>query len=120
MTADMVIVYRAANPQEDHIVAGMLQAEGIEAHASGTLLQGGVGELAATDFALVRVPERDAVAAKALVQDYDSGAVAAAWDASGDAVDVDERVLASRSPWSQVLVCLAVVALVLLVVLSWV
>ena len=56
----MKIVYRAANPQEAHIVAGMLQAEGIEAHASGTFLQGGIGELPSGDFAVVRVPDDDA------------------------------------------------------------
>jgi len=67
----MKIVYRAKDILEAHIVAGMLRAEGIEAHVGGHYLQGGVGDLAPMDFATVLVSEPDVDGALVLVREYE-------------------------------------------------
>ncbi|MGB0720910.1 MAG: DUF2007 domain-containing protein [Gammaproteobacteria bacterium] len=63
-------VYRAANITEAHIVAGMLEAEGIETHVGGHYLQGGVGELAPLDLARVFVADVQFDRALAHVRTY--------------------------------------------------
>jgi hypothetical protein len=67
----MIRVYRAADINEAHIVAGMLRAERIDAHVEGFYLQGGIGGLAAFDFASVHVPDEEAEQARALVAEYE-------------------------------------------------
>lgn len=69
----MVIIYNARDTTEAHIIRGMLEAHGIEAYVNGYYLQGGIGELAAHDFASVSVTENDADHAQKLVKEYDSG-----------------------------------------------
>ena len=115
----MKIVYRAANPLEAHIVAGMLQSEGINAHASGTLMQGGVGELPASDYAMVRVPAGDVQRARELIQDYDAGAVPSSWDAADDHLDPAPSADVDQAGWTKVALFLAILALCSLVVVSW-
>ncbi len=68
---NMKIIYRAANIIEAHIVTGMLKANDIEAYVSGHYLQGGVGEVSATDFANVMVADEDAETAQTVVDDYE-------------------------------------------------
>ena len=70
----MITVYRAANLLEAHIVAGMLEAEGITTHVAGHFLQGGVGELAPLDMARVEVEDEDFDAARKRVLEYESAA----------------------------------------------
>lgn len=65
-------VYQASDITEAHIVAGMLQAHGIEAHVGGHYLQGGVGDLAALDFALVWVADEDIDAARSVIIEYEN------------------------------------------------
>ncbi len=73
----MHLIYTARDISEAHIVAGMLNANGIAAHAGGHYLQGGVGELAATDFAHVYLAEaKDTAAAKVLIAEYEDGGLA--------------------------------------------
>ncbi|HPE62353.1 MAG: DUF2007 domain-containing protein [Thiothrix sp.] len=67
----MKIIYRAANVTEAHIVAGMLDAHGIESHVGGHFLQGGVGELAPMDFATVLVADEDYTSALSVIADYE-------------------------------------------------
>lgn len=67
----MHIIYQANNSLEAHIVAGMLNAHGIEAFTGGDHLQGGVGELATQGFATVLVAEEDIDAAKVVLREYD-------------------------------------------------
>ncbi len=113
----MKIVYRAANPQEAHIVAGLLQAEGIDAQASGSFLQGGIGELPASDFAVVRVAPEDATRARVIVEGYDDNATPSEWD-PGD--ESGEPTPAGGAPgWRLLLLCLAAVAFAALTVVSW-
>lgn len=67
----MVIIYRSSDIAEAHILKGMLNANGIEAFLGGHYLQGGIGELLATDYATLAVKEEDADAAKKLLAAYD-------------------------------------------------
>ncbi len=68
----METIYEAADILEAHIVAGMLNAEGIEAEVAGYYQQGGVGELAPRDFARVTLlDERDRERARALIRTYE-------------------------------------------------
>lgn len=69
----MIKIYAASDITEAHIVCGMLQAHGIEAHVSGHYLQGGIGELAAQGFAGVLVAEDQADSARALIEAYERG-----------------------------------------------
>jgi len=68
----MKLIYRASDINEANIVAGMLRANGIEAHVGGYYLQGGVGDLAAQDFANVHVADEDLDAASSLITEYDN------------------------------------------------
>lgn len=68
----MKIVYKARDIIEAHIVAGMLNAQGIETHVGGFYLQGGVGDLAASDFANVQVADEDYKRALPYIADYDA------------------------------------------------
>lgn len=64
-------VYRAADITEAHIIAGMLDASGIESHVGGHYLQGGVGELGAMNFATVSVAPEDVVRGLELIREYE-------------------------------------------------
>jgi hypothetical protein len=67
----MTKIYSAADLTEAHIVSGMLQANGIDAHVGGHYLQGGIGELAAMDFASVYIDDDDQEAARKLIDNYE-------------------------------------------------
>lgn len=67
----MKIVYRASNIAEAHIISGLLESNGIESHVGGFYLQGGVGELAAMDFANVHVSDEDFDRARIIVAEYE-------------------------------------------------
>ena len=67
----MKIIYRARDIIEAHIVSGMLNANGIEAHVGGYYLQGGIGDLAASDFANVQVADKDIASALPLITGYE-------------------------------------------------
>ncbi len=66
----MKLIYRAGGINEANIVASMLRANGIEAYVSGYYLQGGIGELAASDFAHVHVADEDVSAAQSIIIEY--------------------------------------------------
>ncbi len=67
----MKTLYRAGSTTEAHIVAGMLEAHGIQSYVGGHHLQGGVGEIATLDFARVWVTEADYAAALPLIAAYE-------------------------------------------------
>jgi len=68
----MQTIYRARDILEAHIVAGMLNAEGIEAEVAGFYQQGAVGELAPQDFAQVMLLDaRDADRAERVIAEYE-------------------------------------------------
>ena len=55
----MRIVYNANDITDAHLVAGLLEANGIKCHVGGHYLQGGIGELATMGFANVQVADED-------------------------------------------------------------
>ena len=67
----MKLIYRASDINEANIVSGMLRSNGIEAHVGGYYLQGGVGDLAAFNFANVHVPDEDVEQARSLIAQYE-------------------------------------------------
>ncbi len=69
----MQIIFTGRDLTEAHIVAGMLRAEGIEAHVGGHYLQGAVGDLAPMDFARVLVDSTDTERATDLIREYNRG-----------------------------------------------
>jgi len=69
----MIKIYSAKDITEAHIVKGMLEAHGVEAYVGGQYLQGGVGDLAAMDFATVSVADEDIDIARELVEKYERG-----------------------------------------------
>jgi hypothetical protein len=79
----MKLVFNANDIMEAHIVAGMLHAEGIEAHVGGHYLQGGVGELATMGFATVSVMDDDAAAARKIIERYQTDAATVDMPADG-------------------------------------
>ncbi|EIW90492.1 hypothetical protein AGRI_01440 [Alishewanella agri BL06] len=66
----MKIIFRANDILEAHIIAGMLNSQGIETYVGGHYLQGAVGDLAALGFANVFVADEQAEQAEQLLQDY--------------------------------------------------
>ncbi|WP_336366354.1 putative signal transducing protein [Marinobacter sp. C2H3] len=67
----MQIAYRARDFTEAHIIAGLLQAHGIDAHVGGHYLQGALGEIGASDFSTVHVDDDDFLRARELVGEYE-------------------------------------------------
>lgn len=66
----MEIAYQAQDITEAHIVAGMLRANGIDAHVAGHYLQGAMGEVGTLNLAQVKVAATDYLAARVLVEEY--------------------------------------------------
>ncbi len=81
----MVIIYRAANIADAHLIRQMLEAEGIHAFIQGEYLQGAVGELPANTEILVQVGNDDYAAARAVVEQWESADVEAIEDDAEDA-----------------------------------
>ncbi|MFW2371516.1 MAG: DUF2007 domain-containing protein [Gammaproteobacteria bacterium] len=71
----MHIVYKAQNITEAHIVDGLLRANGIESHVGGHYLQGGVGDLAAFDFANIHVANKDIAVANEIIAEYEGNKI---------------------------------------------
>ncbi len=74
----MKIIFQAADIVEAHLVAGLLQSEGIEAHVSGHYLQGAIGDISPVGFANVLIPEEGDIPSRAaqIIQHYESNGYA--------------------------------------------
>lgn len=68
----MQIIYRPENLTEAHIIASLLESKHIKAHVGGHYLQGGIGNLPASELATVYVDEKDIERAKAIIADYEN------------------------------------------------
>lgn len=68
----MKTIYKAGNITEAHIVAGMLEARGIQNHVGGHYLQGGAGEIGSIDLARVFVADEDYEAALSVITEYEA------------------------------------------------
>ncbi|MFP4251439.1 MAG: DUF2007 domain-containing protein [Guyparkeria sp.] len=108
----MKTIYRATDILEAHIVAGMLNAEGIEAEVAGFYQQGAVGQLAPQDFARVMlIDERDADRAERVIAEYEQREPLSPAEREGREPDEEERAReSSRLAW-----WLVVAALLMLV-----
>lgn len=69
----MLRIFSGHNILEAHIIAGLLQSRGVDAHVSGHYLQGAVGELPATDFADVCIDESQEKAALDIIRRFEAG-----------------------------------------------
>lgn len=67
----MKLIYKARDITEAHIISGLLKSNGIDAHVGGHYLQGGVGDLAAMDFATISVADEDTDTAISIIADYE-------------------------------------------------
>ena len=69
----MKIIFKANDILEAHIVAGMLQSYGIEAHVGGHYLQGAAGDVAPLGIANILVQDDDIEQAERIVSQYQNG-----------------------------------------------
>ncbi len=67
----MKLIYKAGDIIEAHIISGLLNAEGIEAHVSGHYLQGGIGEFAPSGFSNIHVADEDIQQARLVIEEYE-------------------------------------------------
>ena len=67
----MKLIYKAKDITEAHIIAGLLKSNNIQAHVGGHYLQGGIGDLAAMDFATINVADEDVVQAQQIISEYE-------------------------------------------------
>ena len=67
----MKLLYKAGDITEAHIVKGLLESNDVEAHVGGYYLQGGIGEIAATDFATIHVADDDYEKARKIISEYE-------------------------------------------------
>ncbi len=88
----MIIIYRAANIADAHLIRQMLEAEGIHAFIQGEYLQGAVGELPANTEIMVQVGNDDYAAARAVVERWESADVEPIED---DAEDIAQHAASS-------------------------
>ncbi|MEQ1816970.1 MAG: DUF2007 domain-containing protein [Terricaulis sp.] len=75
--------YAPANSAEAHMLAHMLDQNGIEAHIHGEALQGGVGELPAAGLLQLMVADEDYDRARALISAWERASVAST-DSTGE------------------------------------
>lgn|SRR5690554_2379590 len=68
----MQIAYRAKDITEAHIVAGLLNAGGIETHVGGLYLQGAMGEIGSAGFSNVHVGDEDLYEARQVIAEYEA------------------------------------------------
>lgn len=68
----MIIIYRAANIADAHLMRQLLENERIPAFIQGEYLQGAVGELPANTEILVHVADENADAARVIVDEWES------------------------------------------------
>ncbi|PTB92698.1 DUF2007 domain-containing protein [Marinobacter sp. B9-2] len=104
----MQIAYRARDITEAHIVAGLLEANGIEAHVGGHYLQGALGEIGAAGFTNVHVDDEDLYQARQLVSEYEETSGGSVSRAASDEEDRPDHY----ARWF--LLALAIIALILL------
>jgi hypothetical protein len=71
----MQIVYKAKDIPEAHIFSGFLLSHDIDSFVGGHYLQGAIGEIGLSDFAVVRVNDEDYDKARSLVAVYENNAI---------------------------------------------
>lgn len=99
----MISIYHAANLADAHLIRHLLEQERIDAYIAGEYLQGALGEIPANTPIDVRVAPDDAVRARKIVEDWESGTIdVAAFDGDHDDNEYDnDRDIAADSAPSQ-------------------
>lgn len=69
----MINIYNATSTTEAHIIKGLLEQHGVQAHVEGHYLQGALGELPVIDLIHVSVDENDESRALKVIDDYEAG-----------------------------------------------
>ncbi|VAW97748.1 hypothetical protein MNBD_GAMMA23-619 [hydrothermal vent metagenome] len=67
----MIKIYTAQDITEAHIIKGLLEANQINAFVNGFYLQGGIGEIAPTNFAGISVDDDKVDAALDIIKAYE-------------------------------------------------
>ena len=67
----MKLIYKAKDITEAHIISGLLKSNDIDSHVGGHYLQGGVGELAAMEFATINVADENVDSALSIIAEYE-------------------------------------------------
>ena len=68
-----VEIFSATSTTEAHLLKGLLQQHGIEAHVTGHYLQGAFGELPVTNMIQILVDSTDEKRARDVIDKYDRG-----------------------------------------------
>ena len=108
----MKIVYRAGDITEAEIVRGMLESSQIEAHVSGYYLQGGVGDLQATDLAKVHVNDEDFDRAREILAEYEGG--------KAQPEEADSQIRLAESSITEKVLITVIIVIVVSVVSYWI
>ena len=67
----MKLIYKGWDIIEAHIISGLLKSYGIDSHVGGHYLQGGIGDLAAMDFATISVADENADSAITIIAEFE-------------------------------------------------
>lgn len=71
----MIIIYRAANTLDANMIKGLLAQYDIPSFIQGEYLQGGAGELPATDLVTVSVNNEHQIAAREIIAEWDAASI---------------------------------------------
>jgi len=99
---NLKLIYKAGDITEAHIIAGLLRANDIDSHVGGHYLQGGIGDLAAMDFATIYVADENVDAANSIVAEYEN---------KGEQISksVSENTNAWTMPFMVIAICLLMI-----------
>ncbi len=114
----MIIIYRAANIADAHLIRQMLEAEGIYAFIQGEYLQGAVGELPANTEILLHVADENAEAARVVIDAWNSAEPVVPEDAPTDDDMPTQPVSTSRYSLLKAIVLFVIVVLGGMLVMS--
>lgn len=84
----MKLLYEPQNTIEAHMILNLLEQAGLSARIDGEYLQGGMGELQTMGLIRVMVEERDFVAAKSILDE---------WDANQPEQDAQKQIVQNKS-----------------------
>lgn len=103
----MVPIYDAANSTDAHLVKNLLEQEGIASYIRGEYLQGGLGDIPVNGMIQVCVDEADVARARAIVEEWNAGAIGLDDDAPEESAPAP---IAAQRPRNGGLILTAVLA----------
>ncbi|MFW5432790.1 MAG: DUF2007 domain-containing protein [Methylophilaceae bacterium] len=71
----MIIIYHAANSLDGNMIKSLLEQHDIHAYVLGEHLQGGVGDLPASDLVKVAVDDEHQASARSIIEEWDAGSI---------------------------------------------